>query len=588
MQTYDVKGPMRAGAAGRRSGAFAYAALTGMILTMAGCASQTLPERTDDLRIDATDVTSPASSRRAAYEYHVLAGEMAIQRGNRERAATEYVAALDYSNDAELAQRATRIALYAGDAALAYRAADAWARAQPDSLDAQRIATRLALVNDDAAGLAEHAPALVDASASPDIGYSLLADVLSGEDPHADLAVETLSGMAQQDRGSAAAQYALGVLALRYGRNAVAQRAAERALALEPEWNDAVLLQAGVWIRNDEPGKAQALVDDLPGNAATRAEYHMALARLLIEADQDEAALDEFRHAIALQPDNNEARYGQAILSLSQGDLDQAEDAFTRLYESSDRSDDAAYYLGTIAEQRRDYAEAAGWYQRVENGAHAFESQVRAARMIYKQGDLAGARARLVSLRSTYPELANQLYAAEGQMLYEANQPVAAVDIYDQGLEEVPGNAELLYGRSIAYERLGRVDAAEADLRAVLDDEPDDARALNALGYLLTNHTRDYDRALDYIQKALAADPDNPAILDSMGWVQYRLGHLDQARHYLERAYRAYPDGEVAAHLGEVLWAQGDRDAARRVWQDALADNPDHPILRATMNRLDP
>lgn len=586
MRIYDVNSACDAVMSAGRCTVAAGAAL--FALALAGCATQSVPEQAAGMRIDASQIETPAVARRSAYEYHVLAGEMAIQRDNREVAAREYVAALGYSNDPALARRATRIALYAGDTALAYRAAGSWAAAQPDSLDAQRTAARLALANGDAAGLAVYAPSLVSASASPDIGYRLLADVLSGEPSQSDLAIATISGMAQQDSQSAPAQYALGVLALRYNRNDVAARAAERALRLDPDWNDAVLLQAGVWIRSGQASKAQALVDGLPGNDATRAEYHLALARLLIEADQDEAALDEFQHAIALQPDNADARYGLAILSLSVGDLERAEAAFTELYQRNERGDDAAYYLGTIAEQRDEFVNAQRWYQRVENGSHAFESQVRAARMIYRQGNLPGAQRRLAELRSTYPELANQLYAAEGQLLYEADEPEAALEIYNHGLTEIPDDAELFYGRSMAYERLGRIDEAQADLRQVLDNDLNDARALNALGYLLTNHSRDYEQALDYIQQALEADPDNPAILDSMGWVQYRLGHLAQARHYLERAYQAFPDAEVAAHLGEVLWAQDERDAARQVWQDALTDNPNHPVLLKTMKRLDP
>jgi tetratricopeptide (TPR) repeat protein len=394
--------------------------------------------------------------------------------------------------------------------------------------------------------------------------------------------------MAERDSQSAPAQYALGVIALRYDRSEVAARAAERALAIDPTWNDAVLLQAGVWIREGETEKAQALVDELAGNDASRAQYHLTLARLLIEADEDEAALSEFERAIVLQPDNADARYGLAILALSIGDLERAETAFKTLYDKNERADDAAYYLGTVAEQNEDYAKAQHWYQRVESGGRAFDAQVRAARMIYQQGDLPGAQQRIAELRETYPELTDQLYAAEGQLLYEAEEPRAALDIYNHGLDAVPNGTELRYGRSMALERLGKIDAAKADLRAVLEREPNDVRALNALGYLLTNHSDRYEEALDYIERALEAEPENPAILDSMGWVQYRLGNLVQARRYLEQAYRDFQDAEVAAHLGEVLWTQGQHEAAREVWQGALADNPDHPVLRETVDRLDP
>ena len=563
--------------------------LAGIVALAAGCAGQlgSAPAGADT-RIDANAVQPSPVSRREAYEYHVLAGEMAIQRGNRDLAAREYVAALEYSNDPALAKRATRIALFAEQPDLAYKAAKIWAGNEPDSLDAQRTATRMAVANEDAEGLANYAPALVTAAASPDIGYRLLADVVSGAPNATDMVIDTLNDMAQADSDSAPAQYALGVVALRYDRAEVAAGAAERALALDPNWNDAVLLQAGVWIQAGETAKARKLVAGLPGNAASRAQYHLALARLLIEADQEDAALGEFEQAIELQPDNTDARYGLAILSLSLGQLERAETALTRLYDNNERADDAAFYLGTIAEERKDYADAQRWYQRVENGGHAFEGQVRGARMIFIQGDLPGAQRRLSELRDSYPDLSEQLYAAEGQLLYEADEARAALDIYNHALDEVPDSTELLYGRSMAYERLGDIQAAKQDLETVLEREPDDARALNALGYLIANHGSDYERAAGYIQRALEAEPDNPAILDSMGWVEYRRGNLDAARHYLERAYREFPDPEVAAHLGEVLWQQGQYEAARRIWQGAMADSADHPVLTETIERLDP
>lgn len=564
------------------------ALLLGAALLLVACANDPRESLASRVRIDADAVESPQLSRRAAYEYHVLAGEMAIQRDNRALAAREYVAALEYSQDPALAKRATRIALFAGRPELAYRAARIWAMVVPDSLDAQRTATRMAIANMDRDGVARYAPQLVAAAASPDIGYRLLADVVSGQPQAGDIAVDTLRDMASRDADSAPAQYALGVVALRYDRSAIAAQAAERALAIDPEWNDAVLLQAGVWIRQGQTDKAQALIEGLPGNAASRAQYQLALARLLIEADQATAALGAFERAIELQPDNAEARYGLAILALSVGDLDRAQQALETLHERNERPDEAAYYLGTIAEERGDYGAAQRWYQRVESGGHAFESQVRAARMIYEQGDLTGAQRRLRELRETYPEMIEQLYAAEGQLLYEAGEPRAALDVYNHGLEHTSNSIELRYGRSMAYERLGRIDAARADLQAVLDAEPDDARALNALGYLLANHADNYEQARAYIQRALEAEPDNPAILDSMGWVEYRMGNLTQARRYLERAYRDFQDAEVAAHLGEVLWKQGQREAARNIWQGALADDPDHPVLVETIQRLDP
>lgn len=536
--------------------------------------------------VDPTPLGTPGSDRRARYEYHVLAGEMALQRGRKRIAAREYVAALSYSNDPALAERAMQIAIYANERELAYRAARAWAAGRPHALDAQRAAARLAFLAGHQAGLQRYARALVAAAPSPRKGYQLLATMLGGATERADIAIAVLRRMAQDNPRSAPAEYALGVVALGYGRPKIAAPAAARALRLDPGWIDAAMLQAGVWIRQGRPAKAQRLIAGLPGDAAARAGYHMGLARMLLQAAAEKAARDEFAMAVELQPADADARYGLAVLSLTTGDLDRAQSEFETLYKDGAHADEAAYYLGAISEQRDQYARAQTWYQRVNHGEHRFEAQLRAARMIYQQGHLDSARTRLAQLRQTFPDQKARIFAAEGELLFEAGRYQVALKMYDEALAKNAGSNELYYGRSLVYERLGRIKAAEQDLRRMLANDSNDSRALNALGYMLANHSQAYHKALGYIRKALRADPDNPAIQDSMGWVQYRLGHLQTARRYLQKAYKQQPDAEIGAHLGEVRWQQGAHDAARRIWHDALSKHPDNAALRSTMKRF--
>jgi len=521
------------------------------------------------------------------YEFHVMAGEMAIQRGDRQLAAREYADAVQFSRDPALAERATRIAVYAEQPEAAYRASRVWSDGALQSVEAQRAATRLAFVADDAPALSDYARRLVAAAPSPDMGYRMLAEVLTGEPSKADLAIDTLTKLAADDAKSAPAQYALGSVALAYNRLPVADRASAAAQTLDSNWTDAALLRAGVLIRQGKIAGAERQIAGLPGSRKKRARYHASLARLLLQAGNNDAGRDEFRQAVGIDSSYSDARFGWALVSLGLGDLEVARAQFQHLYDQKDRADDAAFYLGAVANEQKRYADAQQWYQRVQNGNHAFEAQLRAAQMIYRQGDLASARQRLTELRKAYPDMVDALRGAESELLLDSGDLQAALDLMNAGLEDNPGNTDLLYGRSLVYERMGRIDDAEKDLQQMLARDADDPRALNALGYMLTNHGDDYPRARTLIARALRADPDNAAVLDSMGWVQYKLGRMDRARENLEKAYKSQPDAEVAAHLGEVRWVQGDKQAARRIWQDAHAKAPDNAALNETMKRLD-
>lgn len=520
------------------------------------------------------------------YEYHVLAGEMAIQRGERALAAREYADAVRFSNDPTLAERATRISVYADQSAEAYRAARVWSDNARQSVEAQRAATRLAFVAGDGDGTQRYARRLVRAAPSPDMGYRMVAEVFAGAPAQADLAIDTLKRLARTDAQSAPAQYALGRVALGYARLSVASEAAAAAQKLDPDWADGVLLRAGVLIRQGHVEAAEKQIDSLPGSASKRARYHGSLARLLLQADNNEAGRDQFKRAVAIDSQYSDARFGWALISMGLGDLDVARTQFRHLYDQQSRADNAAYYLGVIAEQGSHFGRAQRWYQRVQNGNHAFESQLRAARMIDRQGHLATARKRMAQLRDTYPDRAGTIRAAESALLRDAGEIEQALAVLDTGLDKHAHNADLLYARSLIYAQMDKIDAAEADLKTLLSQDSDDPRALNALGYMLTNHSTDYGRAHDLIARALKADPDNPAVLDSMGWVQYKLGDLDKARANLEKAYKGDPEAEVAAHLGEVRWQQGDHEAARRIWQDAAAKAPDNTILQDTIKRF--
>jgi tetratricopeptide (TPR) repeat protein len=206
--------------------------------------------------------------------------------------------------------------------------------------------------------------------------------------------------------------------------------------------------------------------------------------------------------------------------------------------------------------------------------------------MLAKLKKMPEARAMLGELRDQFPGLSGQFYSVEGELLMTLGEHDKALELYNSALSERVDDADLLYGRSLAQEKLGRVDLAEADLRRILKASKDDARALNALGYLLTLHSSNLEEAQHLLERAIALEPDDAAVIDSVGWLHFKRGNLDEAKSMLRRAYGKAPDPEIAAHLGEVLWTMGERDEARTILESALREAPDHEVLKETLDRL--
>ena len=252
------------------------------------------------------------------------------------------------------------------------------------------------------------------------------------------------------------------------------------------------------------------------------------------------------------------------------------------------REDEAHFYLAQIAESREQHEEAIEHYRAIENGANYFTAQLRLAIVMSSSGAIDEALKFLSNVVVEDEEQGFHLVRARGEMLTEHDRLDEAMQTYDAALADGAYNTELVYTRAMLAEKMGRIDVLESNLRRIIEEEPDNAQALNALGYTLADRTERYDEALELITQALELGPDDFYILDSMGWVLYRLGRLEEAVEFLEKAREIRGDPEVAAHLGEVLWVMGDREAARDVWDSALKDTPNDKKLLDVIERLTP
>jgi tetratricopeptide (TPR) repeat protein len=538
---------------------------------------------------------APASSPKLTPEqeiqvqFHVMAGEMAAGRNQPGVAAQAFVQALELQPDATLASRATQLALAAGDARTARTAGTRWLELEPNSMDAREVLARLALRDGDLDAVYAQSLEIINGHAGgPTEGFRHAALLLSMEPEAAPRAMMVMDRLVAAYPDLAGARYARALVALRHEQLDVAERSAREALKLEPGSRDYKLLLIGVLARGTDLTEADALVADLLKEAQgeERDEVRMTYARLLLDAGQRLPARAQIQATLDQNPKNNDARYALGVMAYNDGDLDRAQQLFAPLADDAERGGDAHYQLGRIAEARRQYEQALGHYRKVNTGGQAIEAAVRQAHVMTRMGKADDARSMLDQLRRQFPPLAPRLILAEAEMLLDAERFEDALSVYDQALAKNPGDDSLLYGRSLVHERMGKFPLAEADLRSILAADQDDARAMNALGYMLTVNTDRYEEARKLIEAALQRSPNDAAVIDSMGWVLYKLGRLEEARGFLEKALMQAPDPEIAAHLGEVLWVLGQREQARTVWDKALTRDPDHRALRETVERL--
>lgn len=536
------------------------------------------------------DDHGPAAHKRAQAQYHVLAGEMAAGRNEPAIAAREFLRALSIVPDATLARRATELALSARDGALSAAAAKRWLQIAPGSVEPREVIARLALRTGELEVVHEQAKAIIDGHRQgPAEGFRHVALILSADRDAAEPVQSVLARLVDEHRQLAGAHYAMALAALRYDNLVQAEASARKALALEAESRDYQLLMVGVLVR--KPALAEAdqrmarLTQQQPEDAR---DLRMAYVKLLLEARQRAHARQTLHKALQQDGKHDDARYALGIMSINDGELERARQLLQSLADDPDRATEIQFQLGRVAEAQSRFADALAHYEDAQDGDRQVEAVLRRAVVLGQLQRLDEGRALLANWRHRAPALEQRFLLAEGELLVEVGQHAEAVSFYSLALDSDPANPDLLYGRSLAHEKNHDLARAEADLRSILADNPQDDRAMNALGYMLTVHTQRYAEAHKLISRALELSPEDPAIIDSMGWVEYKLGDTESAREYLEKAYAQVQDPEIAAHLGEVLWHLGERERAQQIWDRALGTEPDHEVLRETLQRLRP
>jgi len=544
-------------------------------------------------KVQQTEDVLPGNELSEEILYKVLSSEIAFQRGQWQAAYVTLLSTAQQTRDPRLARRAAEIALSARRPHEALTAVRLWTELAPHSDEALQNYLGLIMLSENISEiqpllsqrLADAAPQargpmilqiqrLLARAKDKALALSILRDVVA---PYSDL-LESHLALAQ-------ATYANGDIA-------TARKEADTALKIKPDSELAILTVAQV---TQDPAEAMKLVGNFLKRYPDAREVRIAYARGLVEQKQYVDARNQFETLLKSDADDLTTLFALGILSVQTGKLQEAESYLKRYLavlatqpEDEREPTQALLLLSQIAEERNDIDGALKWLEQVEPGEAYVNAQIRRGQLLARRGDIAGARKVLeqAQLEAGSEREQLQLIQGEAQILRDTNRHAEAAAVLQSGLKRFPDNTELLYDYAMAADKLGDYVPMEAALRKIMAINPANQHAYNALGYSLADRNIRLPEALTLIKKASEMAPDDAFITDSLGWIQFRLGNLDEAESQLRRAYGLRPDPEIGMHLGELLWVRGKKEEAKQLWRDAQSKDPGNEALKATLTRL--
>ena len=534
--------------------------------------------------------------------YRLLLGDVALQRGDADVAARAYIDAARTARDARLARRATEIAIASRERGLVKDAAQLWSDIDPAAERPKRVLAALAA--DDGKGVPSSAAddelrsrierVLADAALSgPGVGDVFMQlNRLFAQQSDKRAVLTLVRDVARPYPKTPEAHYAVALAAFAAGDDmATASEASDeidRALALRPDWERAALLKAEILGRKSDASAIEWLEKFIASQPAAKSATG-ALAQRYVERKRFTEARALMQKLWDREPESRDLEFAVAAVALQMKDYAEAE-RLLRDLKSVNYGEPGAVdlYLAQIAEDTKQYAKAIEAYRGVTEGDRGWLAKLRIGAMYGKLGRVDEAQRWFADLQAVTKEQKVQVRQAQAQVLRDTGDDTGAYRVLTKSLEDHPDTPDLIYDLAMVAEKLDKVDEAEARLKRLVELKPDDAQALNALGYTIVDRTARIDEGLALIERAHQLSPKDPFILDSLGWAFYRLGKLDEAERYLRAALEGRPDAEIAAHLGEVLWRKGERDQARAIWKAQLDSNPDNAVLKETVQRLAP
>ena len=548
-----------------------------LLSILSGCAVKTSAPQSAAPANKADDIaaTSPI--------YPLLLAEFAVQRDQPDLAYRQYQLLAEKYRTPELAEQASYLAQYLGNAEDLSKSAQLWHDISPDS----RVASNLLL--DSLFQTKQYAEVFSTLNKfdwrSNNAMYSLLLGRVEQLD-QGDIEAfsQALRPQLQQHPRNPFYHLSTALIARHQLRWQGAEDEVNEALHLAPSLQQAIVLKADLLFRQRKFTETTRFLSQA-NKAHPSPQLQDMLARAYLADNKAKKALPVLQSLIKEQPDNLEARFTLGRTQIQLARYKDAQNSFLELWDMAPNRSPVAFYLGYLAELQKDQDSAIDYYQQVTRGDELITAQSRLIVLLSGNGQDDQIPAMLKQARKNNPDQAAQLLELEAEWQSKKLDYAAARQAYDEALKLDPNNPQLLYNRAMLGDKDGNLEAMIADLEALVALEPDNAQILNALGYTLTDRTTRHNEALQLLLKAHTLQPDDPAILDSLGWVYYNLQRYDEAEDYLTKAYGAFPDPEVAYHYGAALWQQSKPDQALRIWRKALRSKPDYSPIRDIMEQ---
>lgn len=516
--------------------------------------------------------------------YQLLVAEVAGYRGEYSTALEKYVDMALKTRDAGVAQRAAMLAVYLKRYEEALTTSKIWVEQEPDSIEARRYLSEQLLRIGDMEQAIVHMEAIKNLGGLANF-ESFAYSAANMDDKGREVLLEAMSRMLAEYPGDEQLMFSKAVLLEQSGQLEEALQLANQLLVSKKDINVIVLKVNALkdLLRTDE---ALVFLESTLEELADKRRLRLIYARMLFEAERLVDAEKQYEQVHQQAPNDSDILFALALISMEQGKDESAKGYLNQMIRFNRRANEAHYYLGSIADKNDKIPQAISEYKMVGPGREFLAAQVRIAALLADQGRLDDARAHLENQRANNPDRYNRLVMIEGQLLSERGHEAEFFELLEMVIKKQPENVELLYFRAMTGQSLGRLDVLERDLLRVIDIDPGNADAMNALGYTLADQTDRHDEALVLIERALEIKPNEAAFIDSLGWVQYRLENYKDAVTNLRKALSLFDNDEVAAHLGEVLWVSGEQQEARNVWQKALDARPDSDILKRVIKRF--
>jgi len=551
--------------------------------------TQTQPQ-TDKLTIEkdkAKNIPNTKLTEKILFKY--ILGELAIQHKDYKTAFNSFMSLSETTKDPRIAKYALRIALMLGNDANTLKAVQFWSQLEQNGLasidnstfiDIAQIKTVILLkIKQDELAI----QSLLDTFNLMDSeqAMSSIGVILSTLNDYPRVK-NIFSALNAAYKGNYYVNLYSAKFALRFNDYQQAEESINTALQINSKDETAYLLKSTLYKKMGQIDKAimvyKKAIDKLDKSSLIRLEY----AKALLEKNQRQAVIEQLEQIVNENTDDNHILYSIGMLAMDIKEYEQARIFFTKLYHLKGSKDQGAFLLGVLAYSEEKNDQALDWFEKIKGKKYEYESLLRKAIILSEQKHYNKAIDVLENYITTDKNKQLNLLRLKADILNQAELYNKAYDTYSDALSLHPTNIELLYGRAMVAEKQGRIDLSEKDLLSIIKIDPINSNAYNALGFILAENTTRYHDAQIYIERALQLKPNDMAILDSMGWVLYKLGKLEASLNYLKQAYDMEQDPEIAAHYGEVLWTSGQQKQAKQIWQSALLKHPQHMVLKST------